>query len=482
MNIRASLSQLLKSFQPLNKEVPQAYRSYYKSRDISEVKYLCHAPFNNMYFNSLGNVANCWLTFDNPEIYDGTRTVKEIWFGEKFTRLRQAIREYDLNYRCKTCRHYLEVGNYVNVLAKAYDNEFPLGEYPTMMEFELSNTCNLECTMCNGFLSSVIRSNRENLPALKSPYGDEFVEQLREFIPHLKEARFNGGEPFLIHIYYKIWDLIRELNPECNIVVATNGTTLTPRVKEYLERGNFHINISVDSLDPDLYAGIRINSDLKSVLENVQYFKQYCYERKRTICIMVNPMRQNWHGLADFVNYCNEQHLHLWYNSVIRPYNQAIWNLPAEELKIVYETLSKIKLNENKNTPSGMYKYNIGIYDNLVNTQIKTWYEEAVAREARTRALLPAHEGQTAIELFGGDMEIFLKEQFREDVSEAEAARKILLEKLALVDTHLAGRIPVSLYYNSLDTISPSSVFIFLLENEPEKIKTFLDYSILQIQ
>ena len=42
-------------------------------------------------------------------------------------------------------------------LAAAYDNEHPIGEWPTMLELELSNLCNLECVMCNGELSSKIR-------------------------------------------------------------------------------------------------------------------------------------------------------------------------------------------------------------------------------------------------------------------------------------------------------------------------------------
>jgi len=191
----------------------EIYESYYQSRTISQKKYLCHAPFNNMYFNSVGDIANCWLTFDNPEKYSEDRTLKEIWFGEKFTSLRNNIKNFDLGNRCKTCQYYLEHHNHVNILARAYDNEYPITDFPSMMEFELSNTCNLECTMCTGLLSSSIRSNREKLPPLKSPYGKKFVEELKEFIPHLHEARFNGGEPFLIQMYLEIWDLIFELNP-----------------------------------------------------------------------------------------------------------------------------------------------------------------------------------------------------------------------------------------------------------------------------
>jgi radical SAM protein with 4Fe4S-binding SPASM domain len=476
LNTLHKIQRFFKHLQPLNKDIPSVYKAYYKSREISQRLYLCHAPFNNMYFNSQGEVANCWLTFDDPEYYDETKTIRDIWFGEKFTRLREAIKDYDLSYKCTTCKNYIDSGNFVNVLARTYDNEYPIIEYPTMIEFELSNTCNLECTMCTGLLSSVIRKNREKLPALKSPYGDRFVEELREFIPHLKEVRFNGGEPFLIHIYYKIWDLIQELNPGLKIVVATNGTVLTAKVKKYLERGNFHINLSIDSLDPALYAQIRVNGDLNEVLENFHYFKNYCAERKRNFCIMVNPMRQNWEGMIDFINFCNEHHVHVWFNTIVRPYEQAIWTLPASTLQHIYNTLSSIPLNPCHQTPRGLYAYNTGIFTNFVHKQIKTWMEEAQAREQIQHVNTP---GRSELELFEDSIKKLIQLQFKLE-SEAAAATGILNEKIHFINAYLQGKIPQELYYRKLNSVNLSAVFIFLLESSPEKITEALNHFIAQ--
>lgn len=64
---------------------------------------------------------------------------------------------------------------------------------------------------------------------IKSPYNDAFVEQLEEFIPHLKELRFNGGEPFLINAVFRIFEKVEKLNPKLKIVIATNGTVWIAR-------------------------------------------------------------------------------------------------------------------------------------------------------------------------------------------------------------------------------------------------------------
>lgn len=374
MNI---LSKIRNKFKFQTEKAPnlpnELIKSYYQSRTIADKRYLCHAPFNNMYFNSVGDIANCWLTFDNPERYSEDKTLKEIWFGQKFSNLREHIKQFDLSKRCNTCLKYMENGNHVNMLAKAYDNDFPLSDYPTMMEFELSNTCNLECTMCTGLLSSAIRANREHLPKLKNPYGKKFVSELEEFIPYLHEARFNGGEPFLIKMYYDIWERVIRINPDCKMVIATNGTTLTTRVKEVLEQGNFHINISIDSLIPERYAEIRVNGNLNKVLENFEYFKNYCKERNRNICVMVNPMRNNWEEMPNFVEFCNQHNVHLWFNSIMYPEELSLWNLPQNELKMIYEKLSAVKFQKTENITDYAFVHNTTLYYNLVERQIKDW-------------------------------------------------------------------------------------------------------------
>ena len=422
------LSKIKGLFNPNNSLAPDGslpihiVNAYNKSRIIRDKKHLCHAPFNNMYFNSVGDVANCWLTFEDPEQYTEDRNIMEIWKGEKFTRLREAIKKQNLDNYCSTCKHNLETKNFVNVLARAYDNEYPLTDYPSMMEFELSNTCNLECTMCTGLLSSSIRSNRDKLPPLKSPYGKKFVQDLKEFIPHLHEARFNGGEPFMIKIYWEIWDLILSINPNITIVIATNGTVLNERVKDYLRRGNFNINLSIDGMSAETYNNIRINGDINKVLENFKWFRDFCHEYKRTLCVMVNPMRQNWHEMADAVNFCNENNVNIWYNTITRPVDQAIWNLPYPKLKEVYETLSKAELKPNKNADRNIYQYNISTYKNLVEKQIKTWMTEAEARETK----LPAdNRPVNAKANFEAGWNAFLDQRFSNEDEQSFAKNKL---------------------------------------------------------
>lgn len=328
----------------------------------------CNAPFNNMYFTVTGEVSPCWKLPGKCDNWSPNRSIKDIWFGEKFQMYRDALKKYQFLNRCIECKK--EIDDDVWPLAKAYE-KFPVQEYPSLMELELSNQCNLECVMCSGKLSSGIRKNRDKLPPLPMIYTDKFVEELREFVPHLTEMRFNGGEPFAQKIVLDICDMIAEVNPELKINMATNGTVYHNRAKKILATNNVHINVSIDSLDPQRYSEIRINGKLQDVLDNFEIYKEYCGDNKE-LSVMVNPMRNNWFEMIDFVEFADKHQVNLWYNTILYPKEYAIWNLSTDELKLIYETLC-IKLEEYKEKQIIDKKSNIHVAEHLVHNQIQSW-------------------------------------------------------------------------------------------------------------
>ena len=209
------------------------------------------------------------------------------------------------------------------------------------MEFETSNVCNLECTMCKGYYSSAIRKNREHLPPLENPYDDKFVRQLEPYIPHLTEAHFLGGEPFLIESYYRIWDLIARSNPDIAVTIVTNGTILNDKVKHAIERLKATINVSIDALDPANYERIRVNAKFDKVMENFRFFRSYVARKNTGMTINVCPMQQNWRELPHFLEFCNGHDVGLFFNTVYYPEEQALGYLEPQELQNIIAYLEE---------------------------------------------------------------------------------------------------------------------------------------------
>lgn len=204
-------------------------KAYNKALDRKGFKKtLCYAPFKSLRFSQSGNIISCcynrgYILGKYPK-----NSIKEIWQGEKIKKIIRNIRQNKLNLGCDLCKNSIKDKAYNLTGASHYDclKAYKVKKYLAMLDFEISNKCNLECIMCTGENSSSIRENREKLPNLNSVYDKHFVEQIKEFIPHIEEARFTGGEPFLINLYYDIWELIIKYNPKTNIIIVTNASIL----------------------------------------------------------------------------------------------------------------------------------------------------------------------------------------------------------------------------------------------------------------
>jgi molybdenum cofactor biosynthesis enzyme MoaA len=346
-------------------------RQDHDRRFVVDVRSPCNAPFNNMYFTTEGRVGPCWLNLlPDSEFWSPNRSIKDIWFGDTFNKYRTALKQGNFIDQCKVCSKNIK--NNIWPLAMAFD-PFSVKEYPTMLELELSNQCNLECVMCEGRLSSGIRKNRDKLPALPMVYDDSFVEQLKEFIPHLEELRFNGGEPFAQKIVYDICMEVAKLNPLLKITMATNGTVLNKQVRQILQECNIHLNISIDSLDRDNYGKIRVNGVFNDLMENFIEFRDYCHNNNRVLSVMINPMRDNWWEMPDFLEFCDKHKVHLWFNTIHHPANLALHNLERNELSVIYATLNSRLQDFPEEDPMGNRKK----LNHFVNNQVKVWFENS---------------------------------------------------------------------------------------------------------
>lgn len=352
---------------------PSLLDAYNQAQGREKDSHICYAPFGTMRFTLSGHVVACCYNKQYPLGKYPENSIHDIWFGSKISRLKDHLTNNSLSLGCQSCKSNLLSGSFNSVGAKHYDYLSPAtNTYPKMLEFELANTCNLECIMCSGALSSSIRRNREHKPAYPSLYDQAFTDQLDEFIPHLKDAVFVGGEPFLIDLYYDIWERMILINSDINISVVTNGSILNNKVKTLLEKGNFSFRISIDSLQKDNYNQIRVNADFDVVMANFNYFLKYSTKRNTAININVCPMRQNWKEMPDYIRFGNKQNVSINMMTVKFPPHTSLWNLSTVELQEAISYLSEFSFPEE----SLVEKQNAHAYKTLIQ-QLKQWMLEA---------------------------------------------------------------------------------------------------------
>jgi MoaA/NifB/PqqE/SkfB family radical SAM enzyme len=440
----------------------------YNSTRISRVnkRIICHAPFQSINFTQNGDATVCCYNRKHVLGRYPSDNLKRIWFGKEAQQLREYIKKNDLSKGCETCAMQIESNNFASVHARHFDfqSDHPIKHflkkiksyfktkhfiaYPRVIEFELSNTCNLECVMCSGEFSSSIRKNRENKPALEEVYDEAFVKQLEVFIPYLDEVKFYGGEPFLIPVYYEIWEKIALLNPTCRISVQTNATTLNNKVKNCLENGNFHLNISLDSLVKENFEHIRKNANFERVMDNLKYFHSYTKSKSTFFGISTCVMRDNWKELPDFIRFCNQLEVPIYFHTVYFPSVRALWNLDSDQLEEISLFLSK------ESFPSGseiQRKNKIHFEDTL--KLIQQWQTEAKRIEDLLASFVPNIESNEPLQKLYFRFSKSINEKIDFDEAQREKHFQNIFKKMTQLISLLPENYPIETIFSQLDEI-----------------------------
>jgi molybdenum cofactor biosynthesis enzyme MoaA len=274
---------------------------------------------------------------------DDSDSLRSIWQGARLQAQRDALDAGDFSLGCSECRDGVAAGNRHMILAREFDRYWDAAgsEYPSYIDFALSNTCNLQCVMCNGDLSSAIRSRREHRPPLESAYGDAFFEELVEFLPHLREASFKGGEPFLSREVRRVWDEMMRLGVRPRTTVTTNGTQWSDRVDQYVRWFGMHVILSVDGRSAATVESIRVGARYEELVENIGRFQRATEASGGSLVLNYCLMPQNWRELGAFLEDAERRGLWVHIIPVVAPAAFDLLQLPAGELTTIIDALER---------------------------------------------------------------------------------------------------------------------------------------------
>ncbi len=157
------------------------------------------------------------------------------------------------------------------LLKKKYpDKQNHLLRQINALQLEVTNCCNLKCSIC-------CRDLRESSLELRSLSFGDFEGIFNKISSFLNIFEFNPqglGEPFLCADILKILSLVK--SKQITTWLVTNGTLINDSIARGLvEIGVDKIRISVDSADPGLYAKIKPDSRLEEVIGNISRLNFY---------------------------------------------------------------------------------------------------------------------------------------------------------------------------------------------------------------
>jgi glutamate-1-semialdehyde 2,1-aminomutase len=306
----------------------------------------CSAPFVTMSFHPTGKVLACSR---KPATVLGdirTQRLDEIWQSPARRALMAKLRCYDYSGPgCRVCGTYIAAGDYVTADAvRTYDMETVREadpQWPRRLEFNLANTCGLQCVMCSGEYSSAIRALREKLPPLPRVYGDQFFLDLRPYLAHVSCCVYLGGEPFSQQECYRIWDLAIEDGSKALHYVNTNGMVWSPRVERVVDALRMVIAISFDGATAATVEAARVGASFPTMLQHAKEFGRRVGKNGGDLVFNFCPMRSNWREFPDFLLLAEDHGARGYINTMVAPEELSLYFLPRGELQAVIGTLEE---------------------------------------------------------------------------------------------------------------------------------------------
>jgi glutamate-1-semialdehyde 2,1-aminomutase len=323
----------------------RAYEAF-RGRPADAVPTGCHAPFLTMSFHPTGRVLSCAR---KPATVLGdirTQRLDDIWNSPVRRALMASLRRYDFPAECGVCASYIACGDYVTADAvRTYDSDTVRDadpRWPARLEFNLSNTCGLQCVMCNGEYSSAIRALREKKPPLPHAYGDQFFSDLRKYLTHVRTCVYLGGEPFSQTECYRIWDMLLEDSRTDKLnYVNTNGMVWSPRVERVVDGLRMAVAISFDGATAATVEAVRVGASFTTMLRNAAEFGRRVGKNRGELIFNFCPMRSNWREFPDFLTLAEDHGARAYVNTMASPEDMSLYFLPRAELQAVVDWLTE---------------------------------------------------------------------------------------------------------------------------------------------
>jgi len=139
------------------------------------------------------------------------------------------------------------------------------GRIATDLRVSLTDRCNLRCSYC------MPPEGLDWLPKTEVLTGDEVARLVRIGVETLgiREVRFTGGEPLLRRDLVSIITATAALSPRPEISLTTNGIGLDRRAGALRDAGLDRINVSLDTLRPEVFRKLTHRDRLPDVLSGL---------------------------------------------------------------------------------------------------------------------------------------------------------------------------------------------------------------------
>lgn len=165
-------------------------------------------------------------------------------------------------------------------------------DFPSQIIVDITEVCNLACVHCPhpDFKQSEHYDARYLTPELNAKLVDEVAQYGKGKTQYIRYT--SNGEPL---VHPKAYDMIEYAvkNSGVFVTLTTNGTIMNEkRTRRLLEAGIHLIDISIDAINPETYAKVRVGGDLAVTNSNVMRLLEWVNDSGLDTKVVVSYVEQ----------------------------------------------------------------------------------------------------------------------------------------------------------------------------------------------
>ena len=200
-----------------------------------------------------------------------------------------------------------------------------IGRRIDYLRVSLTERCDLRCAYCHP------RSSPAPAPQDVLTAADVAAIVAAAARLGVRRVRLTGGEPLLRSDLEEIVRRVRAVPGVEDLGLTTNGQMLAGRAAGLAAAGLMRVNVSLDSLDPDVYAALTGGGDAGNVLRGIEAALVAGLSPVKLNVVLTSPSSLERVELAGFVQLARERPVHVRFIEAM-PTCGHLSHLPAQQV------------------------------------------------------------------------------------------------------------------------------------------------------
>jgi len=230
----------------------------------------------------------------------------------------------------------------MNILKDSFGRKFPY------IRLSISDVCNFKCGYClpNGY--QVDKNDRTKFLHLNE------IKRLAKCFSELgvKKIRVTGGEPTVRKDFFDIIKVLKFESGIQNVSITTNGYKLDKKAEQLVNSGLTGINISIDSLDREIFKDITGHDRLPEILHGIENLQNIGFENIKINAVLLNGINSSIKDFNNWARYIEKNKVDFRYIELMRTgdnldyfnkyhVSSKIFKEYLKENKWIYQTFGK---------------------------------------------------------------------------------------------------------------------------------------------